>query len=246
MRRKVKAVVARLRPIFYCLLPLVLVAVLASAVSCVRQAPTCADITAKEAYEMLGQQEVVVLDVRAQEEYNYSHIPDALLIPLPELGSRLSELNPTEHILVYDYSNDSSKEAANVLIANGFLHVYNMKGGLTAWRAYDFPMVWPYTDLNSEEAYDMMSHQDVIVVDLRTQEQYDSGHIPDALLIPSDELESKLGELEPTDYILVYHNCVSCSRESSHILIDNGFLHVYHLEGGIDEWQTEGFPIIPT
>ena len=147
MQGKVREIVARVRPTLSCLLPLVLVAMLVLLISCSAQAPTTSpgptmpsytDVTPEEAYEMIGQEQVIVLDVRTQEEYNSGHIPDALLIPLSELEMRLDELNPSDHILVYCRSGHRSEEAAITLVANGFIHIYNMEGGIIQWQTQDF------------------------------------------------------------------------------------------------------------
>jgi rhodanese-related sulfurtransferase len=265
MPEKVQEAIAKVKPMLPHLLPLALVVMLALLISCLGQAPatnpeptipTYTDVTPEEAYEMTSQQEVVLLDVRTQEEYDSGHIQDTLFIPLSELESRLGELNPSDHILVYCRSGGRSAEAADILVTNGFTHVYNMVGGIIQWQEQGFPVyteqtqttspeptIPSYTNVTPEEAYEMINQQEVVVIDLRTQSSYDSGHIPDALLIPLSELEAGLGELNPTDYILVYHSCGGCSMKRAQILVDNGFLHVYNLEGGIGQWQTQGFPV---
>ncbi len=123
------------------LLLLVLVVMLTLSVSCVTQVPTYTDVTPEEAYEMINQQEVMMLDVRTQEEYDSGHIPDALLIPLSELEPQLGELNEADHTLVYCASGRYSAEAANLLVNNGFRHVYNMMRGLVQWQAQAFPVI---------------------------------------------------------------------------------------------------------
>jgi rhodanese-related sulfurtransferase len=45
--------------------------------------------------------EITILDVRQPNEYRQSHIPGATLIPLPELGDRLGEIDPEKPVLVY-------------------------------------------------------------------------------------------------------------------------------------------------
>jgi len=45
--------------------------------------------------------EIIILDVRQPNEYKQSHIPGAILIPLPELSSRLGEIDPEKPVLVY-------------------------------------------------------------------------------------------------------------------------------------------------
>ncbi len=48
-----------------------------------------------------GADAVTILDVRQPGEYQQSHIPGAILIPLPELGDRLGEIDPEKPVLVY-------------------------------------------------------------------------------------------------------------------------------------------------
>lgn len=48
-----------------------------------------------------GADNVTILDVRQPKEYQQSHIPGAMLIPLPQLGDRLSEIDSEKPVLVY-------------------------------------------------------------------------------------------------------------------------------------------------
>ncbi|MCG8686752.1 MAG: hypothetical protein MI892_17870 [Desulfobacterales bacterium] len=48
-----------------------------------------------------GTDQVTILDVRQPKEYEQSHIPGAILIPLPQLGDRLSEIDRKKPVLVY-------------------------------------------------------------------------------------------------------------------------------------------------
>ena len=48
-----------------------------------------------------GADDVTILDVRQPKEYQRSHIPGAVLIPLPQLGDRLGEIDPDKPVLVY-------------------------------------------------------------------------------------------------------------------------------------------------
>jgi rhodanese-related sulfurtransferase len=61
-------------------------------------------INFKETRDMIAgakADEVIILDVRQPNEYRQSHIPGATLIPLPELGDRLGEIDPEKPVLVY-------------------------------------------------------------------------------------------------------------------------------------------------
>ena len=90
---------------------------------------------------------LVVLDVRNQSEYVTRHIRNAVLIPLFELNSSLDQLNPNDEILVYCLAGARSTSASEILVANGFLHVYLMAGGITAWITEEFPTYVKYSSI---------------------------------------------------------------------------------------------------
>jgi len=140
MSEKIKKFIDKVKPALFCL-PLVLVAMLVLFVACSVQAPiTSINLTPEQAYDLISQQQVTVLDVRTQEEYDSGRIPDALLIPVSELESRLDELNSSDYILAYCRSGYRSEEAASILVDNNFIHVYNLEGGILQWQAQGFPV----------------------------------------------------------------------------------------------------------
>lgn len=99
------------------------------------------DISVEEAKEMIVSQNVVVLDVRSQAEFESGHIPGAKLVPLPELEERIDELNKDQVIIVYCRTGSRSREASEILVQHGFENVYNMLGGVAAWMDAGFPIV---------------------------------------------------------------------------------------------------------
>lgn len=102
-----------------------------------------------------------------------------------------------------------------------------------------------YNDVTVSEARSMIdSNPSLVVLDVRTQSEYDSGHIRNAKLIPVTELEQRLDDLSKTDEILVYCRSGVRSQTASQILVDNGFLHVYNMLGGISAWISEGCPYV--
>lgn len=100
-----------------------------------------------------------------------------------------------------------------------------------------------YMDVTVQEAKTMIeSNPALVVLDVRTQSEYEEGHIRNAKLIPHTELDTKLNELNMSDEILVYCRTGVRSSIASQILIDNGFLHVYNMLEGITGWINEGYP----
>ena len=91
-------------------------------------------ITAEEAKEIIDTQEVIILDVRTQEEFKEKHIEGALLIPDYELANVAKSKLPDKNkkILVYCRSGNRSKSAARLLIDMGYTDVSDF-GGIINW-----------------------------------------------------------------------------------------------------------------
>ena len=98
-----------------------------------------------------------------------------------------------------------------------------------------------YQQITQEEAKEMMQADDGhIIVDVRRQDEYDSGHIPGAILIPNESIGTeKPKELSDLDQvILIYCRSGRRSKEASQKLADMGYTHIYEF-GGIIDWTGE-------
>jgi parallel beta-helix repeat protein len=101
-----------------------------------------------------------------------------------------------------------------------------------------------YSNVTVTEAYAMIkSNPNLVILDVRTQSEYDLGHIRLAIHIPLDEISGRLFELNITDEILVYCKAGGRSASASQILVDNGFLYVFNILGGLDAWKIQGYPV---
>jgi rhodanese-related sulfurtransferase len=86
----------------------------------------------------------VLLDVREQWEYDTAHIPDAILIPLSQLPSRVSELDPDDEIVTLCHHGMRSASAQAFLLNAGFVDVKNMTGGIDAYSTTADPTIPRY------------------------------------------------------------------------------------------------------
>jgi adenylyltransferase/sulfurtransferase len=84
-----------------------------------------------------------VLDVREPHEYEVANI-GAKLVPLGELPQRLAELGRDENFAIHCKTGGRSAKAVKLLHDAGFQHVYNVKGGITAWSEEIDPSVPKY------------------------------------------------------------------------------------------------------
>lgn len=92
-------------------------------------------ITAEEAKARMDSgDELIVLDVRTQEEYDAGHIAGAVLLPNETIADTQPDLLPDlgAEILIYCRSGNRSAQAANKLVAMGYTSVYDF-GGIIDW-----------------------------------------------------------------------------------------------------------------
>ena len=92
-------------------------------------------ITQEEAKEMMDTQEVIILDVREQDEYDSGHIPGAVLLPVGTINEETAaEVIPEKDstVLVYCRSGNRSKTASSTLAELGYTNVYEF-GGINTW-----------------------------------------------------------------------------------------------------------------
>jgi rhodanese-related sulfurtransferase len=82
-----------------------------------------------------------LMDVREQSEWNTAHIQGAILIPLGQLSSRLSEIPTDRDVLIICHSGNRSAQARDQLRAAGYLNTTSIDGGMTAWMAAGLQVV---------------------------------------------------------------------------------------------------------
>ena len=97
-----------------------------------------------------------------------------------------------------------------------------------------------YHKISAEEAYEMMASQEVVVVDVRTREEYDGGHIENAVLVPNESIGSEMPEALPDKEatLLVYCRSGRRSKDAAQKLLALGYQSVYDF-GGVIDWPYE-------
>ncbi|NJN16573.1 MAG: rhodanese-like domain-containing protein [Oscillochloris sp.] len=84
---------------------------------------------------------LVVLDVRTPEEFTGDgHVAGATLIPLPELGQRMAELDKDAPTACFCRSGNRSRSACDQLAQAGFSNLVNVDGGIIAWGTAGYPI----------------------------------------------------------------------------------------------------------
>ena len=90
------------------------------------------------------------------------------------------------------------------------------------------------------------TESDEVVLDIRTQEEFDDGIIEGAVNIDfyADDFASQLDTLDKDAHYVVYCNSGNRSGQANSIFEELGFSNVTEIEGGITNWHAEGLPVV--
>ena len=79
--------------------------------------------------------DIQLVDVREEMEFEYCHLPGSQLVPLDELPRRAAEIRAAGPVVVVCHHGVRSAHAANYLRHLGRTNVLNLRGGVAAWAA---------------------------------------------------------------------------------------------------------------
>ncbi len=95
------------------------------------------EVSVADGYQM-RENGAFVLDVRELSEWEDGHIPDATLIPLGQLESRMDEIPTDQDVLIVCRSGNRSAQARDILLNAGFTNITSMAGGMNQWIANSY------------------------------------------------------------------------------------------------------------
>ena len=98
-----------------------------------------------------------------------------------------------------------------------------------------------YVNITAEEAKQIMDNEEgYIILDVRTQEEYDQGHIPGAIVISHEEIAEKAEDVltDKDQLILVYCRSGRRSKLAAEALVELGYTNIKEF-GGIIDWPYE-------
>ena len=101
-----------------------------------------------------------------------------------------------------------------------------------------------YQQITQEEAKEMMDTQEVIILDVREQDEYDNGHIPGSVLLPVGIIDEETAAAvipEKDSTVLVYCRSGNRSKTASSTLAELGYTNICEF-GGISTWPYETEP----
>ena len=103
-----------------------------------------------------------------------------------------------------------------------------------------------YQVLNVDEYEKQISGDEVLIVDVRTPNEYKSGHIEGAVLVDVTEgsFDQKIQEYDKNQPVYIYCRSGSRSANAMRKMKAMGFTEVYDLRGGVMNWSKNGKPLV--
>lgn len=179
-------------------------------------------------------EEVLVIDVRRKEEYEKGHLAHAINIALEEFKENVERIEnfKDKPVILYCNTGRRSREAANILIAEGFKDVTNATG----LKEYDYKL----KTYNNMLGQDLLAKKDsAFLVDVREEEDFNKAHFTNAINVSISDL-SKLDSLLPEDkdtLILTYCYSGNRSAKAAEYIREKGYTNVWSSLDGTKEME---------
>lgn len=105
-------------------------------------------------------------------------------------------------------------------------------------------------DVTAQEAFTMIQNNqnnpDFVIIDVRTPEEFAEGHIENAININfrAENFRDEIDKLDKSKTHLVYCRSGNRSQSATDMMTELNFTKIYHMTGGIIEWEAEGLPTV--
>ena len=204
--------------------------------------PALKSLSAAEVQALMNEG-VIVLDVRHGRQFAAGHIPNSYGIrvdaPLTTWAGWLIPFG--SQIVLVGESADEISAATRQLIRIGYDDLAGrLEGGIEAWARH-----YPVETIPAIGAKELRERLDeIMLIDVRQQSEWDSGHIPGAIHFEAGRVAWEKLPF-PHDRPLAIM-CASGNRSMSvsSVLRRRGYHNVFQVYGGINKWKMYGFPII--
>lgn len=202
-------------------------------------------VTVSELDQLAEEKNPVFIDVRDVFAFEKSHVAGALHLPLELLPEQWDTIPKGRSVVVYDETGKKGHQALRTLLGAGFREVINISGGHTSLQRQARTVGFQYfqvellpvvqkslkeetSETEERAAQDILDERSLLIVDVRTPEEFRGGAYPDAVNIPLDELMDRLSEFgsHASREIVVY--CASGARSAyaQRMLMQAGYENV--------------------
>jgi rhodanese-related sulfurtransferase len=226
-------------------------------------------VSAQNVATELAENPPLLIDVRGLEEWNAGYIDGAQHIWINEFMLRQDEWPADKDAAIVIYCGSGYRGAIATVFMRlaGYTNVRNLSGGTNAWTATGFPLVGAQPELPEFDlaahltayvealpatfnavrvddlAAELAGENDILLVDVRTADEYAEGYIAGAINIPLQELTKNLDLLPDLDRnIVVYCGSGHRSAFAMTALGLLGYNNVRSMMSGLSAWSNAGYP----
>lgn len=215
----------------------------------------------------------IMIDVRKPEEWAKGYIAGAVHMPLEEFMSHMAEwpADKAANIVVYCGVGHRGNMAATMLRTLGYTNVQNLSGGIGGWTTAGLPLEGAAPAETAEEldlaaafdvyitnlpasfnavkasdlAVELAENPELLLVDVRTVDEFIEGHLEGAINIPLVELTDHLDMLPDLEQDMVIY-CGSGHRSAMAMAVLNllGYTNARGMLGGVKAWTGAELPVV--
>ncbi len=184
----------------------------------------------------------LVIDTRSPHQFGEGHIPGAICVFVhgSAFPTRVGFVAPPQSRLLLVVKDERDLvEATTELAVVGFDSILGyLDGGMEAWREAELPL----QSLEQITVGDLHALQhDLQVLDVRDPNEWQEGHIKDAIHIPYYDIEQHLQALNPAQPMAVVCGSGQRSTIACSLLQRHGFAQLFNVDGGMEAWDEAGF-----
>lgn len=192
-----------------------------------------------------------IIDVRTSGEFSSGHLHNAINIDVrsTEFSMIIDTLDRNGTYVMHCQSGSRSAGAFSSMVSMGFIHLYEMQSGYSAWVSAGYPTTiseinLSFAYISAEDANSLIDDNSIVFIDTRNTADYTNNHIPNAINIPynSDDFIDQINALDKEEsYVFYCESSTLCRSESQdeiiiNILYNNQFSNIQVIDGGFDAW----------
>jgi len=202
--------------------------------------------------------DLLLLDLRSENQYKLEHIIDSINISDPKVATLFAKTAKNKKCVLIDASGMAEiiNTAFATLSAKGFENMAYLDGGFDSWKNKFNPTITDgnpksFTDqakvkyITSDDLKKLLeTDKNIILIDVRKNTDFKSGHLAGAINILLDNLEEKRRNLSLGKKIILYDNDNLGAFKGAVRLFDLGFLNTLALSDGVATWKMKGYELV--
>jgi len=219
--------------------------------------------------------DATLVDVRTPQEYQQGHIAGAINIDWYQRSFRnhILHIPKDKPILIYCRSGNRTSKTSGVLKSLGYTEIYNLEKGINQWAIQKAPITRNESAVNKDfqnkilnskgeiapeitskgKIYNVSSVDfnkvvglsNVSIIDIRTPQEFVSGHIKGATNIDwyQRSFRDLIQDIPKDKPIAIYCRSGNRTSKAANLLQSLGFQEIVNLNYGIVEWSKYNFPL---